>query len=129
MIVIKSFNEIDNILMENLDNFIKIYFDSSRLSTYEYIIYYINDNAIIGFLGLQLFDNNILLNQLCVDINNRNKGIAKQLLLFTENIFKNHNLFLYTHNINNIELRKFYYNRGFKEIYKDDVKIKMVKYI
>jgi N-acetylglutamate synthase-like GNAT family acetyltransferase len=126
MIIIKSFNEIDNILTDILNKFIQLHFEETRLYSYEYIVYYINDNNdVIGFLGLQLFNDNIIINQLCVDINNRNKGIAKQLLEFVDKEFNNYNQFLYTHKP---ELYKFYCNRGFSQVYKDNIKIKMCKY-
>lgn len=125
MIIIKSYNEIDDILNDILNKFIQTHFEETRLYTYEYIIYCIDDNNdVIGFLGLQIFDNNITINQLCVDSNHRNKGIATALLEFTEKEFQNHNQFLYTHKL---ELYKFYCNRGFSEVYRDNLKIKMRK--
>jgi ribosomal protein S18 acetylase RimI-like enzyme len=125
MIIIKSFNEIDDILTEILNKFIQIHFKETRLYSYEYIVYCIDDNNdVIGFLGIQTFDNNITINQLCVDINHRNKGIAKSLLEFTEKEFRNYNQFLYMHKP---ELYKFYCNRGFTEVYRDNIKVKMVK--
>jgi len=126
MIIIKSFNEIDTILTDILNKFIQTHFEETRLYSYEHIIYCIDDNNdVIGFLGVQVFNDNIIINQLCVDSNHRNKGIAKSLLEFTENEFKNYNQFLYTHKP---ELYKFYCNRGFTEIYRDNIKFKMDKY-
>jgi len=42
MIIIKSFNEIDDILTEILNKFIQIHFEETRLYSYEYIVYCID---------------------------------------------------------------------------------------
>lgn len=129
MILFKKFELIDDNLYQKLDKFILTNFDNSRLDTYEYVIYMTDDNSenIIGFVGLQTIDFNIIINQLCVSINHRNQGIATQLLEFIESQFKNFKYYLYIHKINNTKLYNYYNKRGFKELYRDNVKIKMIK--
>jgi N-acetylglutamate synthase-like GNAT family acetyltransferase len=129
MILFKKFELIDDNLYQKLDKFILTNFDNSRLDTYEYVIYMTDDNSenIIGFVGLQTIDFNIIINQLCVSINHRNQGIATQLLEYIESQFKNFKYYLYIHNINNTKLYNYYNKRGFKELYRDNVKIKMIK--
>ena len=129
MILFKKFELIDDNLYQKLDKFILTNFDNSRLDTYEYVIYMTDDNSenIIGFVGLQTIDFNIIINQLCVSINHRNQGIATQLLEYIESQFKNFKYYLYIHNINNTKLYNYYNKRGFKELYRDNVKINMIK--
>ena len=138
MILFKQFENIDYNLYQKLDKFILNNFDNSRLYTYEYIIYFTNDNdndndnnndneEIIGFIGLQMIKFNIIINQLCVDINHRNKGIACKMLDYIEELFDSFNLYLYIHKLEDMKLYNFYIKRGFNQIYKDNVKIKMMK--
>jgi ribosomal protein S18 acetylase RimI-like enzyme len=51
-------------------------FKKNRFYTYTSVIYYIIGSDIIGFLGIS--DN--YLNQICVNINYRNRGIASKLI-------------------------------------------------
>lgn len=66
-------------------------FQQSRLSTYDTVIWYQEDEHIIGFMGYhtnQYYDRSFghitILNQLCVDENYRCKGVATDLLKYTE---------------------------------------------
>ena len=133
MININNFSEINEELELKLKNFILLYFSESRLYTYEIIIYILDDNSneIIGFTGLNIYNNTILINQLCVNTQKRNKGIATSILAFIENKFKNYNLILYVRkygdNPNTECLYNFYIKRGFKEIYSDKYKYKLLK--
>jgi len=118
-------------MLSKLNKFILLYFPDSRLYTYDSIVYMINDidNEIIAFSGLNIFDNNILISQLCVHNNYRNNGIASTLLNFIQDNFHNSNFILYIgKNNNNTEsLYQFYKNRGFIEDYNDYIKYKMIK--
>lgn len=132
MIILKNSTDLDNDIREKLNEFILKSFNETRLYTYDKVIYYSNNNnnnnsMIIGFLGINDFDETILISQLCTDVNYRNKGIATQLLEFIEKFF-NSNLILYIKNDSNYKkLYDFYTKRGFIEVYKDSIKYKMKK--
>ncbi len=127
-----DFKDIDETLKMKLNNFILVSFPESRLYTYDIIIYDINEESgeILGFTGLNIYDNTILVNQLCVEFKNRNQGIATSLLSFIENNFNISNICLYIgkFNYSNTEkLYNFYIKRGFNEVYNDFYKYKMCK--
>ncbi len=135
MIILKNSKDLDNEITEKINQFILKSFNESRLYTYDKVVYYSNDSdsndntnqIIIGFLGINDFDETILISQLCTDVNYRNKGIATQLLEFIEISF-NSNLILYIKNDSNYKkLYDFYTKRGFIEVYNDSIKYKMKK--
>jgi len=135
MIILKNSKDLDNEITEKINQFILKSFNESRLYTYDKVVYYFNDSdsndntnqIIIGFLGINDFDETILISQLCTDVNYRNKGIATQLLEFIETTF-NSNLILYIKNDSNYKkLYDFYTKRGFIEVYNDSIKYKMKK--
>jgi N-acetylglutamate synthase-like GNAT family acetyltransferase len=116
MIVKKTLLELKNEEKDEINNLIISSFINSRLDTYNEVIYYIVDGEIIGFVGLQNKNIFTLLNQLCVKINYRNKGIGSKLLEYIEENVKT-NLILYIDkNKDNTEyLYNYYLNRGYKE--------------
>lgn len=129
MIILKNSTDINDDIREKLNEFILKSFNETRLYTYDKVVYYSNDSnqTTIGFLGINDFDETILISQLCTDVNYRNKGIATKLLEFIEISF-NSNLILYIKNDSNYKkLYDFYTKRGFIEVYKDSIKYKMKK--
>jgi len=117
-IVLKNKNDLSPILFNNINDFILTYFHNSRINDYKFILYYQDNNSIIGFIGLYFIDNFLLLNQLCVHHNFRNKGIASNLLNFIFNHFNNvyFTLYIDKNKDNTNFLFNFYSKKGFKEI-------------
>jgi GNAT superfamily N-acetyltransferase len=126
MISIKKLNELTQKEIIEINNLISICFATNRLKTYNIIIYYKNiiDDNIIGFIGLQnnkykyINKDIIILNQLCVKYEYRNRGIATYILNFLKNIYENIIYILYIDkNKNNTKiLYNFYIKNGFQEI-------------
>jgi hypothetical protein len=132
MIVKKKLVELDVKDKEKINYLILSCFSNSRLESYDEIIYYLleKDDNIIGFIGLNI-DKNInisFINQLCVNTNFRNKGIATMLLKYVEDTLTT-NLILYVDkNKNNTEnLYNFYLNRGYTAE-ENKIEYKMIKY-
>ena len=76
MIVYKLFKELNEDEIFRCIRLLNCNFKKNRFNTYSSIIYYIIGSDIIGFVGIS--DN--YLNQLCVNINYRNRGIATNLI-------------------------------------------------
>jgi ribosomal protein S18 acetylase RimI-like enzyme len=116
--------KINNLILQN--------FKTSRLNTYETLIYKMIDNEVVGFMGLhKYYDNNnndyISINQLCVDINYRNQGIATELLNSLPDNEK-YILFIDKNNDNShLKLIDFYKKRGFILSSENNIEIKMKK--
>ena len=118
-----------------INDFILQNFKKSRLNTYETLIYKMINNELVGFMGLHNYcDNNenyISINQLCVDINHRNKGIATELLnSLSDN--ERYILFIDKNNDNGNDndyliLVEFYKKRGFFIDSENEIEIKMKK--
>jgi GNAT superfamily N-acetyltransferase len=114
MIVKKKLVELDIEEKDKINCLILSCFSNSRLESYDEIIFYLLEDNIIGFVGLNIDINFININQLCVKYNYRNKGIATELLNYIEE-FSTTNLILYVDkNKNNTEeLYNFYLKRGY----------------
>jgi ribosomal protein S18 acetylase RimI-like enzyme len=94
-------------------------FKNSRLKFYETVVYFKDsDNKIIGFVGLYYIDKYLSLNQLCVEEEHRNNGIASLLLELIFYLYNTTSIILYIDK--NKEktnyLFDFYSRKGFKEI-------------
>jgi hypothetical protein len=76
MIVYKLIKELSEDEIFRCIRLLNCNFKKNRFNTYSSIIYYIIGSDIIGFVGIS--DN--YLNQLCVNINYRNRGIATNLI-------------------------------------------------
>ena len=132
-----KFDQLSNIeveLIEKLNGFILLSFPEVRLHYYDSVVYEItDDNKIEGFAGLNIYGNTLLINQLCVNTENRNKGIATGILEYIETKFKTTYNILYISRLHDLEksnyLYNFYSKRGYKEIYSDKYKYKMCKQI
>ena len=114
MIVKKKLVELDIEEKDKINCLILSCFSNSRLESYDEIIFYLLEDNIIGFVGLNIDINFININQLCVKYNYRNKGIATELLNYIKE-FSTTNLILYVDkNKNNTEeLYNFYLKRGY----------------
>jgi ribosomal protein S18 acetylase RimI-like enzyme len=98
-------------------------FKKNRFNTYNSIIYYIIGSDIIGFVGIS--DN--YLNQLCVNSNYRNRGIAKGLINKSKEILQDTiHLFVDKNKSNTEYLIKFYENNDFIIEYENDIEFKMI---
>jgi ribosomal protein S18 acetylase RimI-like enzyme len=136
MIVRKTLVELDVEEKEKINYLILSCFSNSRLDTYDEIIYYRIDDYIIGFIGLNISIDYAFINQLCVNSNYRNKGIATMLLKYVEDSLST-NLILYVDkNKNNTDnLYNFYLRRGYEEdkincsLDKNKIEYKMIKII
>jgi len=134
----KDINEITKKEKEEINKFILKFFNISRIKFYEKIIYYKDNNKIIGFVGLYYIDKYISINQLCIDNNYRNKGLATSILNLISDIYNTTSIILYIdkNKENTNYLFNFYIKRGFKEIdylksfnlsYERDIEYLMIK--
>jgi ribosomal protein S18 acetylase RimI-like enzyme len=128
MIVRKKLIELDIEEKEKINYLILSCFSNSRLESYDEIIYYLLVDSVIGFIGL---DNDIdftFINQLCVNSNYRNKGIATTLLKYVEDSLTTDLILYVDKNKNNTKnLYNFYKNRGYTEE-ENEIEYKMTKY-
>lgn len=117
MIIIHTSN-LSNELKNKLNEFILQSFEKSRINDYTYFIYCKKNGNIISFVGLYYINNYLSINQLCVDINHRNKGIATLMLNFIKKIYKSSRLILYIdkNKISTNYLHNFYLKYGFKDM-------------
>ena len=98
-------------------------FKKNRFNTYSSIIYYIIGSDIIGFVGIS--DN--YLNQLCVNINYRNRGIATNLINKSKEVLeKPLHLFVDKNKYNTDYLIEFYKKNNFIIEYENDIEVKMI---
>jgi ribosomal protein S18 acetylase RimI-like enzyme len=98
-------------------------FKKNRFNTYSSIIYYIIGSNIIGFVGIS--DNH--LNQLCVNINYRNRGIATGIINKSKEILQDTiHLFVDKNKSNTEYLVKFYEKNDFIIEYENDIEFKMI---
>ena len=96
-------------------------FKKNRFNTYSSIIYYIIGSNIIGFVGIS--DNH--LNQLCVNINYRNRGIATGIINKSKEILQDTiHLFVDKNKSNTEYLVKFYEKNDFIIEYENDIEFK-----
>ena len=98
-------------------------FKKNRFNTYSSIIYYIIGSNIIGFVGIS--DNH--LNQLCVNINYRNRGIATGIINKSKEILQDTiHLFVDKNKSNTEYIVKFYEKNDFIIEYENDIEFKMI---
>jgi hypothetical protein len=116
----------------NINNLLLSCFLNSRLETYDEVIYYQIKDDIIGFLGLNNYDNYYVVNQLCVNYNYRNKGVASLLLKYLDNKLTTDIILFIDKNKENTEkLYNFYLNKGFIEADEDqyyNIDAKQIEY-
>lgn len=132
MIKFSQLSDIEDGLVKKLNSFILLSFPEVRLHYYDSVIYEINDDGNIeGFAGINIYGNTLLINQLCVNTENRNKGIATSILEYIESNFTTTYIILYISRMVELErsnyLYNFYNKRGYYETYSDKYKYKMCK--
>jgi ribosomal protein S18 acetylase RimI-like enzyme len=98
-------------------------FKISRFNNYTSVIYYIIGNDIIGFAGI----NDNYLNQLCVNPNYRNRGIATHIINKSiEVLEKPLHLFVDKNKSNTDYLINFYKKKGFELEYENNIEYKLI---
>jgi len=123
MIVYKLIKELNENEIFRCIRLLNCNFTKNRFNTYSSIIYYIIGSDIIGFVGIS--DN--YLNQLCVNINYRNRGIATNLINKSKEVLeKPLHLFVDKNKSNTEYLVKFYEKNDFIIEYENDIEIKMI---
>jgi len=129
MIVRKKLVELEIEEKEKINYLILSCFSNSRLESYDEIIYYLLEDNVIGFIGLDIGINFTFINQVCVNSNYRNKGIASMLLKYVEDNLTTTLILYVDKNKNNTEiLYNFYLNRGYSGE-ENNIEYMMVKYI
>ena len=76
MIVYKLVKDLNDDEIFRCIRLINSNFKKNRFNTYSSVIYYVIGSDIIGFIGIS--DN--YLNQICTNVNYRNKGIASKMI-------------------------------------------------
>jgi ribosomal protein S18 acetylase RimI-like enzyme len=99
-------------------------FKTNRFNRYDSVIYYIIGSDIVGFIGIS--DN--YLNQICTNINYRNRGIASKLISRAIEEFGAVPIYLFVDKNKSATeyLVNFYKNCGFIIEYENDVEYKMI---
>ncbi len=124
MIVYKLVKDLNEHEIFRCIRLINANFKKNRFYTYTSVIYYIIGSDIIGFLGIS--DN--YLNQICVNINYRNRGIASKMIsrekveLGTETIY----LFVDKNKSTTDYLVNFYKKYEFVIDFENDIEYKMI---
>lgn len=84
-----------------------------------YLMYgYIHGNQIIGFLSMQLKENELSIHDIAILPDYQNNGYGSELFLFAKEMAKNSNCPKISLGMvyDNMPLRKWYQNRGFKVV-------------
>ena len=128
MILSLLIEDVPVIIKAKINELILKNFKNSRLNTYKILVYEIINNEIIGFLGLDYYDEYLSINQLCVDFNHRNKGIATNLLKFIDKNFKNNFILFVDKDKPSYEyLLNFYKKNGFIDYSSNSIECKIIK--
>jgi ribosomal protein S18 acetylase RimI-like enzyme len=123
MIIYKLFKDLTEDEIFRCIKLLNSNFKKNRFNTYSSIIYYIIGANIIGFVGIS--DN--YLNQLCVNSNYRNRGIATGLINKSKEILQDTiHLFVDKNKSNTEYLVKFYEKNDFIIEYENDIEFKMI---
>ena len=99
-------------------------FKKNRFYTYTSVIYYIIGSDIIGFLGIS--DN--YLNQICVNINYRNRGIASKMISRAKEELGDESIYLFVDKNKSTTdyLVNFYKKYDFVIDVENDIEYKMI---
>lgn len=123
MIVYKLIKDLSEDELFRCIKLINSNFRTNRFNSYTSVIYYIIGSDIIGFVGIS--DN--YLNQLCVNPNYRNRGIATHIINKSiEVLEKPLHLFVDKNKFITGYLIKFYKNKGFEIEYENDIEYKLI---
>jgi len=99
-------------------------FKNNRFNTYSSIIYYVIGSDIIGFIGI----NDNYLNQICTNVNYRNRGIASKMIIQAKEELGAEPIYLFVDkNKSTTEyLVNFYKKCEFNIEYENDIEYKMI---
>ena len=123
MIVYKLVKDLNDDEIFRCIRLINSNFKKNRFNTYSSVIYYVIGSDIIGFIGIS--DN--YLNQVCVNINYRNRGIATNLINKSKEVLeKPLHLFVDKNKYNTDYLIEFYKKNNFIIEYENDIEVKMI---
>ena len=123
MIVYKLMKDLNEDEIFRCIRLINANFKKNRFNTYSSVIYYVIGSDIIGFIGI----NDNYLNQICTNVNYRNRGIASKMIsrakeeLGAEPIY----LFIDKNKSTTEYLVNFYKKHEFDIEYENDVEYKM----
>ena len=123
MIVYKLMKDLNEEEIFRCIRLINANFKKNRFNTYSSVIYYVIGSDIIGFIGI----NDNYLNQICTNVNYRNRGIASKMIsrakeeLGAEPIY----LFIDKNKSTTEYLVNFYKKHEFDIEYENDVEYKM----
>ena len=123
MIVYKLMKDLNEEEIFRCVRLINANFKKNRFNTYSSVIYYVIGSDIIGFIGI----NDNYLNQICTNVNYRNRGIASKMIsrakeeLGAEPIY----LFIDKNKSTTEYLVNFYKKHEFDIEYENDVEYKM----
>ena len=124
MIVYKLMKDLNEDEIFRCIRLINANFKTNRFNRYDSVIYYIIGSDIVGFIGIS--DN--YLNQICTNINYRNRGIASKLISRAIEEFGAAPIYLFVDKNKSATeyLVNFYKNCGFIIEYENDVEYKMI---
>ena len=123
MIVYKLMKDLNEDEIFRCIRLINANFKKNRFNTYSSVIYYVIGSDIIGFIGI----NDNYLNQICTNVNYRNRGIASKMIsrakeeLGAEPIY----LFVDKNKSTTEYLVNFYKKHEFDIEYENDVEYKL----
>uniref|UniRef100_A0A6C0LA65 N-acetyltransferase domain-containing protein n=1 Tax=viral metagenome TaxID=1070528 RepID=A0A6C0LA65_9ZZZZ len=123
MIVYKLMKDLNEDEIFRCIRLINANFKNNRFNTYSSVIYYVIGSDIIGFIGI----NDNYLNQICTNVNYRNRGIASKMIsrakeeLGAEPIY----LFVDKNKSTTEYLVNFYKKHEFDIEYENDVEYKL----
>jgi ribosomal protein S18 acetylase RimI-like enzyme len=123
MIVYKPMKDLNEDEIFRCRRLINVNFKINRFNTYSSIIYYVIGSDIIGFIGI----NDNYLNQICTNINYRNRGIATKMISWAKDELGTEPIYLFVDkNKSTTEyLVNFYKKCEFIIEYENDIEYKM----
>lgn len=124
MIVYKLVRDLSEDEIFRCIRLINVNFKKNRFNTYSSVIYYVIGSDIIGFIGI----NDNYLNQICTNVNYRNRGIASKMISCAKDELANEPIYLFVDkNKSTAEyLVNFYKKQGFVIEYENDIENKMI---
>jgi len=124
MIVYKLMKDLNEDEITRCMRLINANFKNNRFNTYSSIIYYVIGSDIIGFIGI----NDNYLNQICTNVNYRNRGIASKMIIQAKEELGAEPIYLFVDkNKSTTEyLVNFYKKCEFNIEYENDIEYKMI---
>jgi len=124
MIVYKLMKDLNEDEIFRCIRLINSNFKKNRFNTYSSVIYYVIGSDIVGFIGI----NDTYLNQICTNINYRNRGIASKMINKAKEVLGAEPIYLFVDkNKSTTEyLVNFYKKQEFIVEYENDAEYKMI---